>query len=246
MLLQPISDPPTDLSPSNTTSHDQQTSAEKHSMLLPANSSTHASGFGMAAPPAVPRPRDDTVQAIFSLGPSGAQPSSSITGAGREHSDVMRQATNSAAAVAGSSLATASRLPNGVVMITVPGEHSRKPQLSRLLQPYLPAKPKCLEVGLCCMQAASASVLMLQSFCKVPASLRMQRWRSVASLTDPCCRALQMFARELTPGWTSWGNQVLHFQQMHFFDQQLAPDNVGSPSTQRPGIDSQEMTGTLP
>ncbi|KAL0023098.1 hypothetical protein WJX77_000936 [Trebouxia sp. C0004] len=51
------------------------------------------------------------------------------------------------------------------------GEHSRKPQLAHLLQPYLPARPKCLE----------------------------------------------MFARELTPGWTSWGNQVLQFQQMHHF-----------------------------
>ena len=29
---------------------------------------------------------------------------------------------------------------------------------------------------------------------------------------------LQMFARELTAGWTSWGNQVLHFQQKHFFE----------------------------
>lgn len=42
-------------------------------------------------------------------------------------------------------------------------------------------------------------------------------------LRRPCtfrvtsCRVVQMFARELTPGWTSWGNQVLQFQQMHHF-----------------------------
>ena len=264
MLLQPTLDPPTVLSPFNTTSDDQQTSAEKHSMQLPANSSTHASGKGMAAPPDVSSQRDDTVQAIFSLGPSGAQPSSSITGAGDEHSDVMRQATNSAVAVAGSGLdpVVSHSLPNGVVMIAVPGEHSRKPQLSRLLQPYLPAKPKCLEVCPCCMQAVSASVPLLKRFCKVLACLRVHRWHSVQVafwyltllLTLMCCKpcsdygchALQMFARELTPGWTSWGNQVLHFQQMHFFDQQSGPDNDGSPTIQRPGIDSQEMTGTSP
>lgn len=165
MLLQPTPDPPTGLSPSNTTSQDQQTSAEKHSMLLPANGNTHASGMGMTAPPDISSPYDDTVRAKFSLGPSGAQPSSSITGAGHEHSDVNCQATNSVAAVAGSGLATASQLPSGLVMIAVPGEHSRKPQLSRLLQPYLPANPKCLEVCPRCMQAASASVLMLQSAC---------------------------------------------------------------------------------
>lgn len=29
--------------------------------------------------------------------------------------------------------------------------------------------------------------------------------------------SLQMFARELIAGWTSWGNQVLHFQQKDLF-----------------------------
>ena len=37
--------------------------------------------------------------------------------------------------------------PDGLVMIAVPGEHSRKPQLAQLLQPYLPEEASCLEVG---------------------------------------------------------------------------------------------------
>ena len=37
-------------------------------------------------------------------------------------------------------------VPDGLVMIAVPGEHSRKPQLAQLLQPYLPERPRCLEV----------------------------------------------------------------------------------------------------
>ena len=47
----------------------------------------------------------------------------------------------------GSRAVASSKLPNGLVMVAVPGEHSRKPQLAHLLQPYLPARPKCLEVG---------------------------------------------------------------------------------------------------
>ena len=39
-----------------------------------------------------------------------------------------------------------SQPPDGLVMIAVPGEHSRKPQLAQLLQPYLPEKAGCLEV----------------------------------------------------------------------------------------------------
>ena len=41
-----------------------------------------------------------------------------------------------------------SQPPDGLVMIAVPGEHSRKPQLAQLLQPYLPDKAGCLEVCL--------------------------------------------------------------------------------------------------
>ncbi|KAL3160646.1 hypothetical protein ABBQ32_010569 [Trebouxia sp. C0010 RCD-2024] len=74
--------------------------------------------------------------------------------------------------------------PDGLVMVAVPGEHSRKPQLAQLLQPYLPEKASCLE----------------------------------------------MFARELTAGWTSWGNQVLHFQQGMF----LEPLQLGSQSSVLP------------
>ena len=39
-------------------------------------------------------------------------------------------------------------ITDGLVMIAVPGEHSRKPQLAQLLKPYLPEQPKCLEVSL--------------------------------------------------------------------------------------------------
>jgi hypothetical protein len=36
--------------------------------------------------------------------------------------------------------------PKAMVILAVPGEHSRKPHLGRLLRLYLPEQPACLEV----------------------------------------------------------------------------------------------------
>ena len=38
-------------------------------------------------------------------------------------------------------------LPEDFCILSVPGEHSRKPHLGRLLERYLPDRPKCMEVG---------------------------------------------------------------------------------------------------
>ena len=88
--------------------------------------------------------------------------------------------------------------PDGLVMIAVPGEHSRKPQLAQLLQPYLPEKAVCLEVCLTTQWCLGLFV-------------------GCTGRQSPLC-SVQMFARELIAGWTSWGNQVLHFQQKCFFE----------------------------
>ena len=39
-------------------------------------------------------------------------------------------------------------IPRDYCIFSVPGEHSRKPHLGRLLAKYLPEAPNCLEVGL--------------------------------------------------------------------------------------------------
>ena len=39
-----------------------------------------------------------------------------------------------------------SRPLRDMVIIAVPGQHSRKPHIGRLLMPYLPTRPSCLEV----------------------------------------------------------------------------------------------------
>ncbi|KAL9228464.1 hypothetical protein vseg_004045 [Gypsophila vaccaria] len=67
-------------------------------------------------------------------------------------------------------------LKDDQVMISVPGDYSRKPPVRDLLLKYVPG-PK-------------------------PA------------------RCLELFAREMSAGWTSWGNEPLHFQESRYFLQQ--------------------------
>ncbi|CAL4913097.1 unnamed protein product [Urochloa decumbens] len=67
-------------------------------------------------------------------------------------------------------------LEGSQVIMSVPGAHSRKPPLEKLLSEYIPGPkpPRCIE----------------------------------------------LFARELCPGWTSWGNEPLHFQDSVYFSQE--------------------------
>ncbi|OVA18650.1 MT-A70-like [Macleaya cordata] len=64
-------------------------------------------------------------------------------------------------------------LQENQVIISVPGEYSRKPPVGKLLLDYVPGpKPS---------------------------------------------RCIELFARELFAGWTSWGNEPLHFQESTYF-----------------------------
>ncbi|KAH7665436.1 MT-A70-like protein [Dioscorea alata] len=71
------------------------------------------------------------------------------------------------------------KIPKNQVIVSIPGAHSRKPPLGRLLSEYVPG-PK-------------------------PA------------------RCIDLFARELVAGWTSWGNEPLHFQDSKYFLQRGSP-----------------------
>ncbi|KAJ4965216.1 hypothetical protein NE237_017065 [Protea cynaroides] len=64
-------------------------------------------------------------------------------------------------------------IPGNQVIISIPGDYSRKPPVGKLLLDYVPG-PK-------------------------PA------------------RCIELFARELLAGWTSWGNEPLHFQESRYF-----------------------------
>nr|XP_006634415.2 PREDICTED: methyltransferase-like protein 4 isoform X1 [Lepisosteus oculatus] len=42
---------------------------------------------------------------------------------------------------------------------------------------------------------------------------------------DPAAKCLELFARNLQPGWTSWGNEVLKFQHLSYFNvEETDPD----------------------
>ncbi|XP_051877355.1 N(6)-adenine-specific methyltransferase METTL4 [Pristis pectinata] len=45
-------------------------------------------------------------------------------------------------------------------------------------------------------------------------------------LTRPHAECLELFARNLQPGWTSWGNEVLRFQHLSYY-QELDPEKGG-------------------
>ncbi|KMT04713.1 hypothetical protein BVRB_7g168950 isoform A [Beta vulgaris subsp. vulgaris] len=75
-----------------------------------------------------------------------------------------------------SELLSVSNLKDQVV-ITIPGDYSRKPPVEELLLEYVPgSKP---------------------------------------------ARCLELFAREMMGGWTSWGNEPLHFQEKRYFSRKI-------------------------
>lgn len=63
--------------------------------------------------------------------------------------------------------------PNKRVLISIPGDHSRKPPLALLLSAYVPGQAHV--------------------------------------------QGLELFARDISPGWTSWGNEPIRFQQVQYF-----------------------------
>lgn len=104
--------------------------------------------------------------------------------------------------------------PEQLVVAAVPAQHSRKPQLGLLLAPYLPTSPRRLEVR----QVAHASArhlgwVLLVCVCVLPHDAGS--WIVIGACAK--LAVLQMFARELVAGQTSWGNEVLRFQSEQMF-----------------------------
>ncbi|KAL7600277.1 hypothetical protein Lser_V15G21897 [Lactuca serriola] len=64
-------------------------------------------------------------------------------------------------------------IPDGQVLISIPGDYSRKPPVGEMLREYIPG--------------------------------------------SHTARCLELFAREMVSGWTSWGNEPLRFQDSRYF-----------------------------
>ena len=113
-------------------------------------------------------------------------------------------------------------VPN-LAIFAVPGQHSRKPHLGRLLAPHLPHSPSLLEVRpRRCSFKNTAGPVSTQPchWCCMQVEV-FRAWGRGAAMIRVILRGvdvwLQMFARELAKGWTSWGNEVLKFQTLDNF-----------------------------
>ncbi len=140
MLLKPILHPSPEQSLPNHVVQHQSLHKESVSKSMSHEGDRDIATFADA--PAskyqVPEPQLDSF--------SGVQFSDSTSDCKLQGPDFRMQGHQSVVRDRGSRTVASSKLTNGLVMVAVPGAHSRKPQLAHLLQPYLPAKPKCLEV----------------------------------------------------------------------------------------------------
>ncbi|XP_059182786.1 N(6)-adenine-specific methyltransferase METTL4 isoform X2 [Centropristis striata] len=75
----------------------------------------------------------------------------------------------------------------------------------------------------------------------VPSALHSQK-PSLSEVLKPYIAAeakcLELFARSLQPGWTSWGNEVLKFQHTSYFTLSPADDGADVPKDDKPGESS--------
>lgn len=110
---------------------------------------------------------------------------------------------------------------DGRVLYGVPGAHSRKPHLGPLLYEYVQRA------------AADSAACQDGSNAESSSAARQQGQQEqvpvgagVAAAVPPVLagppggvRCLELFAREMGAGWTSWGNDVLRFQEAALFEQ---------------------------
>jgi N(6)-adenine-specific DNA methyltransferase len=93
-------------------------------------------------------------------------------------------------------------LPDNLVIVAVPTEHSRKPCIGNLLQQYIP----------------------------------------VSKSGEKYC--LEMFARDMSRGWVSWGNEVLKFQGTEYFVASAAVGENDNGGGRRKSINEFEIQGS--
>jgi len=103
----------------------------------------------------------------------------------------------------------AAQLADGLVFLSVPSQHSRKPHLGPLLRAHLPAASSA------CLTGAAAALGVGAGVAATAAAVDGAAPGHAASGCGPGDGAggqLELFARELQPGWTSVGDEVLMFQ----------------------------------
>ncbi|CAG10214.1 unnamed protein product, partial [Tetraodon nigroviridis] len=91
----------------------------------------------------------------------------------------------------------------------------KKPYESLVLGRY-----RCSPENLRCLEPSDVPVEDQRLLVSVPSALHSQK-PSLSDVLKPYigaeARCLELFARNLQPGWTSWGNEVLKFQHASYF-----------------------------
>lgn len=120
----------------------------------------------------------------------------------------------------------------GFTLVTHPATHSRKPPIGPLLYQY------CMPRGMCAPAVCDLGMLGIVG-CEsktasqvvdglAPEDCMHEGARSSLLLPPPGMACLEMFARELQPCWTAWGNEVLKFAELHgCFEGRNLTDSVG-------------------
>uniref|UniRef100_F6UFW3 Methyltransferase-like protein 4 n=2 Tax=Ciona intestinalis TaxID=7719 RepID=F6UFW3_CIOIN len=91
----------------------------------------------------------------------------------------------------------------------------KKPYETIIIGRYNPKRshqPKCIENM---KELVICSIPCSQHSHKPPLSEILQRYTDLQENS----KCLEMFARNLIPGWTSWGNEVLKFQNVSYFEE---------------------------
>lgn len=124
---------------------------------------------------------------------------------------------------------TVKQPPESHVVISVPGQHSRKPHLGHLLMPYVSKKhqhqhnkqPQELH-SICAFDShahAPAAGALSDDQLKGGSVMAIKPGVVPGEEGRPVC--VELFARELFPGWMSWGNEVIKFQGMEYWTKKV-------------------------
>lgn len=98
-------------------------------------------------------------------------------------------------------------LPKDRVIISIPGDYSRKPPIAGITRngTFFPLSKSPLNL------LDQYPLYLFHHFAFHPELLQ-----EYVPGPKPG-RCIELFAREMNPGWLSWGNEPLHFQESQYF-----------------------------
>ncbi|XP_029313477.1 methyltransferase-like protein 4 [Cottoperca gobio] len=123
--------------------------------------------------------------------------------------------------------------------------HHKKPYEVLVLGRYRPSEDNATSSSETCEVPVEAQRLIVS----VPSALHSQK-PSLSEVLKPYIGAeaecLELFARSLQPGWTSWGNEVIKFQHTSYFSLMPADNGADDRPTATPVLSSSGESSHCP